>query len=304
MDLLHRKRIHDGIGREILVSLPFTKKLAVLQVTPENPTKKHIEMFGGQLDCEFYFVSHDVDHPDAVKFCPNTSWAETRNILVERVPKDYEYYAFVDYDYEIESLTELSILEQIISDLDHFKPAVLVPFPGDGLGGGPLRASDLKYRHSRDHSIWLFTHAGFVVVHHTLLDWFFPLVTQFDGGFSACHLFNILQIPFLKNIIVSHKFIYHNRVSGPSESNAIHHRRGLGRKNMDKMWCWIQPAFEIHDFSKFKKAEEIKNYFIKICQNKQFSPKVNHSDNINYYNTHLLRSFFNPQHEYFKNKRL
>ncbi|MBW8034429.1 MAG: hypothetical protein FVQ79_01845 [Planctomycetes bacterium] len=282
------------------MSFPFTKIIAVLQVTPEHPTAEHIEMFGGP-DCDFYFVTHDAAHPDAVKFCPNTSWAETRNVLVELVPREYEYYAFVDYDYEIESLTQLSVLEQMISDLDLFKPAVLVPYPGDGLLG-PL-AGDLKYRQSRAHSVRLFAHAGLVVVHHTLLDWFFPLVTQFDGGFSAAHLFNILQIPFMKNIIMSHKFMYHNRVLGPSESNAPHNKSvKKSHQNMDKMWHWIRPAFEIHDFSKFNKALDIKKYFTTICDTRQLVPEVNNSDDLNYYDPRLLRLFFDPRHEYFKDK--
>ena len=173
------------------------------------------------------------------------------------------------------------------------------------IAGGPVRADDLKYRQSIDYSIWPFTHFGLKIVHHSLLDWFFPLVLQFDGGFSACHLFNILEIPFLKNIIVSHKFIYHNTVSGPSESSAPHHFgrvKNIGRKNMDKMWSWIQPASDIHDFSKFKKAEDIKKYFIKICQNKLFTPEANGSENIDYYNKQLLRLFFDPNHEYFKDR--
>ena len=291
----------------------MVKKLCALQVTPEKPTQAHVDIFGSSAESDFYFVTHDAAHPDAVQFCPNTTWAETRNTLVERVPRKYEYYAFVDYDYEIESLTELSVLEQIISDLDRFKPAVLVPFPGDGLGLGPVKENDLKYRQSRNHSVWLFTHAGLVVVHHTLLDWFFPLVTQFDGGFSAAHAFNILQIPFLKNIIMSHKFMYHNRVSGPSESSAPHHRRtfrrildrrSLGGRNMDRMWLWMRSAFEIHDFSHFKKAGDIKKYFVEICREKQFQAEVNRSDNLNYYDPRLLRLFFDPRHEYFKDKGL
>ena len=76
----------------------MNKRLCVLQVTPTKPTVEHIEYYQNNKDCDFYFVTHDEDHPDALKFCPNTKWAETRNTLAELVPKQYDYYAFVDYD--------------------------------------------------------------------------------------------------------------------------------------------------------------------------------------------------------------
>lgn len=275
------------------------KKLCVLQVAPNGPTLEHVEMFGDMADSDFYFVTHDAAHPDALKFCPNTSWAETRNILVEMVPREYEYYAFVDYDYEIESLIGMSVPEHIISDLNLFHPAVLVPYPGEG-NITPL-TTDLKYRDSRNYSVWLFTHCGMKIVHHTVLDWFFPMVTQFDGGFSASHLFNILEIPFLKNIVLSHKLIYHNRVS---DSSSAPHNREAKRslRNMDRMWQWIAPALEIHDFAGSKRAVDIKNYFVKLCRRKQHEPEVNQSHNINYNDPHLLRLFFDPKHEYFEDK--
>ena len=76
------------------------KKLCVLQVTPQNPTADHIKMFANKPDSDFYFVTHDEPHADALQYCPDTTWAETRNTLVELVPTEYESYPFVDYDYE------------------------------------------------------------------------------------------------------------------------------------------------------------------------------------------------------------
>ena len=52
-----------------------------------------------------------------------------------------------------------------------------------------------------EYSIIPFTHCGMKVIHHSLMDWFFPMVTRFGGGVEACHFFNIQEIPFLKNVI-------------------------------------------------------------------------------------------------------
>ena len=56
------------------------KRLCVLQVTPTAPNPKHVEYFQDKKECDFYFVTHDEEHPDALKFCPNTTWTDTRNI--------------------------------------------------------------------------------------------------------------------------------------------------------------------------------------------------------------------------------
>ena len=68
------------------------KRLCVLQVTPAEPNPEHVEMFANKQNCDFYFVTHDYENSNALKFCPNTVWSETRNILVELVPKKYDYY--------------------------------------------------------------------------------------------------------------------------------------------------------------------------------------------------------------------
>ena len=69
------------------------KRICVLQVTPENPNQEHVKFFNTD-DCDFYFVTHDVYHEDALQFCPNTTWTDTRNILAKNVPKNYDIKLF------------------------------------------------------------------------------------------------------------------------------------------------------------------------------------------------------------------
>ena len=96
------------------------KRLCVLQVTPENPNENHVELFNDKEDCDFYFVTHDEQHNNALKFCPNTKWADTRNILASEVAKKYDYFAFIDYDYVLRPQRSLDALEQILEDLNKF----------------------------------------------------------------------------------------------------------------------------------------------------------------------------------------
>ena len=94
------------------------KRLCVLQVTPKKPNPDHVSFFENKEDCDFFFVTHDSPNEKALKFCPNTTWVDTRNILADLVPKEYEYYAFVDYDFIFEPKGTLGVLEQILFDLN------------------------------------------------------------------------------------------------------------------------------------------------------------------------------------------
>ena len=297
------------------------KRLCVLQVTPENPNQKHVELFSNKDNCDFYFVTHDAPHKDALKYCPNTTWTDTRNVLAEMVPKNYDYYAFVDYDYEFHTKGDLSVLEQIIYDLGEFNPAVLTYYPGKGLIT-PF-ANDKKYFSSHDYSIIPFTHCGLKIVHHSLMDWFFPMVTRFGGGVEACHLFNILEIPFLKNVVCSHKIIYDN---GVTDMDAPHNKDGnMSKLNMDKMWSWIYPYFnkrkilrdnetslrwgnsippKIEEYTSYTDSLKIKEFYVNIFKQKKVNPEKSQKD-VDYRSKEYkekINNFFDLNHEYFSEK--
>ena len=281
-----------------------------MQVTPAIPNPDHVEYFADKEQCDFYFVTHDVDNPDALKFCPNTTWTDTRNILAELVPKQYDYYAFIDYDYELEPYQaqgmpeKLPVLEQILHDLDEYNPAVLTFYPGRGMIT-PF-AENRNYRDSRLSSIIPFTHCGLKVVHHSLLDWFFPMVTLFGGGVEACHLFNILETPFMSNVVCSHRMIYHN---GNTDEDAPHNQDGAYNKYcMDQMWGWMRPSFKkeaLLNFYAENPAEMndsllVKKAFQAVFMSKIVEP-VRSSADVTYKDRERMEQFFDLSHERFLN---
>ena len=70
----------------------MNKRFCVLQVTPKEPNPEHVKLFYNREHSDFYFVTFGEENPDAIKFCPNTIWSQTRNTLAELVPKKYDYY--------------------------------------------------------------------------------------------------------------------------------------------------------------------------------------------------------------------
>ena len=280
------------------------KKLCILQVTPENPNAKHVELFSDKPECDFYFVTHDAEHQDALKFCPNTTWAETRNILAEMVPKEYDYYAFVDYDYTFRPQRELGTLEQIFEDLQT-NPAILTYYPGNGLQ--TPYASDTNYYNSKDQSCIPFTHFGLKIVHKSLMKWFFPLCTNFSVNIDSCHMFNIQEIPFLKNVVCSHKMLYDNSVS---DAAAVYNSDGAYSKyKMDEMWKWLKPAFKVDKLlEKFTKDPNdlndslfVKKVFVEIARVKETMPVESDID-VDYYDVDRISKVFDLEHEFFINK--
>ena len=282
------------------------KKFCVLQVTPSEPNPKHVEYFSNQEECDFFFVTHDEPNEDALKYCPNTTWTDTRNVLASTVPQEYEYYAFVDYDYHFRPLRKLNVKEQILEDLSEFNPAVLTYYPGKGMTT-PF-ATDLNYRDSKDASVIPFTHCGMKVVHHSLMKWFFPMITNFGGGVEACHLFNILEIPFLRHVVCSHKMVYDN---GNTDMEAPHNLDGAWNDyRMNEMWRWLRPAFKktnvidqyAQNNQQIYNAMLIKAVFQKIALEKNITPlKRTEHNTTDYFNKDTIELFFDLTHERFAN---
>ncbi len=281
----------------------MNKRLCVLQITPSKPNPDHVMQFSNQEECDFYFVTHDENHPDALKFCPNTTYIETKNILIDLVPKNYDYYAFIDYDYEFESKTDLSVLDQLIKDLDHLNPAFLIPHSGRNIihGGINHPSSDESHFNSKRYSVQAFTHFGCKIIHKSLIDYFFPLPTNFGFAFGGCHLFNILEIPLLEYSAVTHNLIYHN---SKYETGNRYEKDDL---EMVKLWQWISDGIleEVKIQSPFAKLSplSVKHHFVELFKSKNLSPEPK-AKNKNWLDEELISKFFDLDHPFFVNKNL
>ena len=282
----------------------MNKRLCILQVTPSEPNPDHVAYFENKENCDFYFVTHEEENPKALKFCPEESWSETRDLLIKMVEKKYDYYALIDYDYILRPQRSLGVLDQIIEDLG-MNPAVLTYYPGKNLQ--TPYATDLEYYNSRDYSCIPFTHFGLKIIHNSLIKWFFPLCTEFSVNIDSCHMFNIQEIPFLKNVICSHKMIYDNGVSDP---DAIYNKDGAYTKyKMDEMWKWIRPSFKMNNILNYYKSSNrdledslfVKKAFVELMRSKNIKPTQAPVD-VDYYNENKISNVFELEHQFFINK--
>ena len=77
------------------------KKFAILEQgksTNEQITKEHKSQFNSEYS-NFYRLNWKVnDDPDAFVCMPGICWSEGRSYLYEVIPKNYEYYIFIDDD--------------------------------------------------------------------------------------------------------------------------------------------------------------------------------------------------------------
>ena len=278
------------------------KKFCVLQVTAHTPNLEHAGYFSNKENSDFYFVTYERPNENALKFCPDTVWSETRNTLSELVPKKYDYYAFFEYDIGLDPQFDLGPYEQILEDLE-LNPAVLTYYPGRGIHN-PI-AQDHVYLKSRDYSCIPFTHNGIKIVHKSLLNWFFPMYTKFRTDTDGCHMFNIQEIPFLRDIVCSHKMVHHNNETSKEK---LYNKNGAFTKmKMDEMWKEILPAFKKRNLLGIDKIHSNKNYdsmqikhFLVDLFKKQDYPIRKNSNNVDFYDLERISKFFDPEHTWIK----
>ena len=284
------------------------KLFCVLQVTPRDPNPDHVKYFADKPDCDFFFVTHDSPHPDAVAFCPGTSWAQTRNTLVEHTYNKYMYYAFADYDYDLQMNTGRDPAAQVMHDLTKWRPATASYWPGKGVNFW----LEESYRQRTECSVWPFLHVAFRLVHHSLMPWFFPLVTSYDGGWSACHAFNIMEVTLLRKMLLFHGITYHNTKSIAQHSNST-----SGWDNMQRLWHdmrdailweryslifgsrWREAMFGAHDSPD---SRTIKEVCLSITRREHFLPQAGSFDT-DYMAEAGLDSMFDMNHKMFTERK-
>ena len=132
------------------------------------------------------------------------------------------------------------------------------------------------------------------------------MVTLFGGGVEACHLFNILETPYMSNVVCSHRMIYHN---GNTDEDAPHNQDGAYNKYcMDQMWGWMRPSFKkeaLLNFYAENPAEMndsllVKKAFQAVFMSKIVEP-VRSSADVTYKDRERMEQFFDLSHERFLN---
>lgn len=70
-------------------------KICFLTQTADKLPGYYIDFFKGR---DLYYLTFRTPSPDALAFLPNSSWAEGRNTLWEKLKDKYDYYVFMDDD--------------------------------------------------------------------------------------------------------------------------------------------------------------------------------------------------------------
>lgn len=215
-------------------------RLCILETSPRGPIQIHKEMVNSSI-ADFYFVTHDekILSEKCLSFNYHETWAANRNSLYENVPKGqhstkgnshkYDYFMFIDYDVKLESKTNLLALEQIINDLETYKPAVLVP------------THERERNTVKKAGVHLFSNNQLKIVHQSLLHYFFPLPAHFGGFWDCCAFWNILEIVFAPYVIRTPNIIASSLISSKYAHNED---PAWGNATMQKAYDWIRPAFK------------------------------------------------------------
>jgi len=237
------------------------KKVLVLVTAPIEPIKSHKKIFD-HPEFDYVFVTHDKENKDAISFNKGMRWADNRNFLADKYKNsNYDYFMFLDYDVDFESKTELSVAEQILSDIDKYKPAVLNFYD-------PAKSDYIK-KPNNDVIPYLVTNNQLKMFHSSLIDWFFPMETKFGGMWDTCHLFNMLEYPLKEHVLMSYNVQIHGLYNAP-ESQPKN-----GMQDMQNLHKWfIDKNANKHNFS-FKTHIEFKNYCMYLNTNNKINMKIN-----------------------------
>lgn len=205
-------------------------KLVMLETSPTGPLHVH-RRFLRHKSLDFRFVTHDEPDLHAIAFRQGENWINNRSFLAASVPRRYDYYWFTDYDVAYWSQTRKGVVAQIIADLEKYHPAVMVCYDKSkrdyGEDTGEPRA-------------FLMSNNQMKIIHHSLLDWFFPHGFYIEGQWENCHLQNVLEFPFRHHIMMTPNVHARGMVSHKSSRPGS---SAQGRTNMQRMHEWIQSSF-------------------------------------------------------------
>ena len=229
------------------------KKICFLETSPTGPSDYHRKLFGNNPLCDWIHVTHDAPDSTALSFNKGFGWASNRNFLKEVVSKEYEYYAFIDWDLVFTSQTELDPIEQIIKDLDDCKPAVMFCYD-------PIKASYYGKMDTDFKQIFC-SNNQMKIYHRSVLDWFFPGPVQFGEFWDMCWYNNYLEYPFKGHVICTNNV----HCSGDSHDPRSTNKSPQSRR---ELFDYVQTFTIDRTLKEFKTFEEFKHYCISTLNGK------------------------------------
>lgn len=268
----------------------FEKDICFLEVAEGKPSSHHMELFFDKDICDYYYVTWKNQIDGALKYCPNTTWGQTRNILADLVPKKYRYYCFIDDDVEFSCTTNRGVVQEFVNFLNHFNPSVGVPYNiTRGFEGFDKKKKDAGKQWAPAGLM----HSQCMAIHHSLMKYFFPLPVQF-GGFWDTAAFGTLMatVPFENTNICSYKVLAKNLQSRLYEQNK---KGDLAAAKMAECYRWIKSAFK-HGVYWSDSVQELKKYY---GARREKTQVVVSNSSVNYLQLNKLEKFFNLNHEFF-----
>ena len=268
--------------------------ICILETCPDAPSLNHRSVFN---NCKLYFVTYRSYNPHALSYNKCQSWAFNRNDLYRKVPKLYQYYIFLDHDVEFNSLSGKPFIENYLDFLDLWHPAISQPYYIHSSQAGDHRS---KFDEKRISEGWASGPGGFIThlftcIHHSILDFIFPLPTQFGGFWDAASYINCLVVPlFGKNILVDYNT---NIINTNSENYPQNINPALGIEKMNQVFNRMKPIFTEKIFSS-KDIQTFKNHYTFLRETfihpKRMNPLVDYlkiTDFENYINKDKLEEF-------------
>mgnify|MGYP001171641694 CR=1 FL=1 len=241
------------------------KKIVFLEMSPVGPNNLHKKLFENNDLCDFFYVTFKKEiknDTNCLGFFPNTVWGETRQKLYELVPKNYDYYCFMDDDIIFESTTNENFIQQLLIDLKKTNSIVLTPYYQNEKG-----QSIYPTFSKGSYFLRYFTNACCKVYHKDYLDYFFPINLKFGGTYDSALFLGLLELLFMNKIICSHNIISIN----PPDSRGDYKNSNRDAENAFLMWRneFKQEQFKNNNF------EYLRNAFLSLYKSPIKEEKLN-----------------------------
>lgn len=256
-------------------------RVCVLEISPAGPLDDHAYLYDDKR-LQFFYVTHNKKTLDkrCLAFRFHDNWADNRSYLAAHIDRSsFDYLMFIDYDVQLKSLTSNDVVTQLLHDLHKTHPAVLVP---TAVEDTPQESYHTK----------LFSNNQVKIVHSSLVDYFFPLPSQFGGFWDCASFWNVLEIPLQQHVVCTPYITTQSTVSDKYIHNTDH---TVGHSAMQASYDWIRPAIRVDvpadiDQLKAQYSEGV------VAQH---HPHSKWSDKSKWLATRSVSTFFDLCHEHF-----